>query len=112
MSAIDVEALGSEIATKLVEILAGAGKDIASYAEAEGRKFAVSAAEIAALLANGTISDEEARLHMNIQKNASRAVLMAIEGISILAAERAINAALEIVGKVLQGATGVNFLKT
>lgn len=110
MSAIDVDAVTSEITSKMLEILTGTGKDIASYAKAEARKFATSAAEIAALRATGQITDEEARLHISIQKNASRAVLMAIEGISIIAAERAINAALEIIGGAIQTATGLNFL--
>lgn len=112
MSGIDVQAVGAEIASKMVEILTGAGKEVISYAEAEAKKFATSAAEITALRLQGVITDEEARLHMSIQKNASRSVLMAIEGISIIAAERAINAALEIVGKAIQTATGLNFLKT
>ena len=109
---IDVDAVGSEIAAKIIEILAGTGRDIASYAESEGRKFAQSAAEIARLRLLGEIDDEEARLHIDIQKNASRAVLMAITGISILAAERAINAALEIVAGAIKTATGLGFLDT
>jgi len=111
MSGIDVNALGSEVAAKFVQILTGAGKDVLSYAQAEARKFATSAVEIAALRAKGTITDEEARLHMKIQANASRAVLMAIQGMSKIAVEQAINAALTIVGKAIQTATGVNFLK-
>lgn len=107
MSIIDVDTVSSEIAGKLVEILSGAGKDIISYATAEAKKFAVSASEIAQLRLSNEIDDEELRLHLEIQKNASRAVLMAIEGISIIAAERAINAALEIVGKAIQTATGL-----
>lgn len=109
MSGINVDALASQVAEKITEILVGTGKDIAAFAEAEGRKFAVSAAEITKLRLTGEIDDEEARLHLEIQKSASRTVLMAIAGISIIAAERAANAALEIVGQAIKTATGLNF---
>ena len=111
MSGIDVKALGSDVATAITDIIVNAGRDIANYAAAEGRKFATSAVEIAKLRLTGEISDEEARLHMQIQKSASRAVLMAIEGVSIIAAEQAINAALQIVGKAIKTATGLTFLE-
>lgn len=110
MSAIDINAVASEAAKKIVQILTGAGKDVASYAAAEGKKLATSAAEIAGLRATGQIDDEEARLHFSIQLHASRAVLMAIAGVSIIAAEQAINAAAEIVVGAIKAATGINFL--
>ena len=108
MSGIDVNAVASEAAGKIVEILTGAGRDVAQYAQAEARKLATSAAEIAKLRASGQIDDEEARLHFDIQLHASRAVLMAIAGISIIAAEQAINAAGQIVAGAVKAATGLN----
>lgn len=107
MSSIDVGELGSQAAAEIIRILTGAGKDVADYAQAEGRKLATSAAEIAALFASGTINQEEARLHLNIQKHASRAVLLAIAGVSLVAAEQAINAALNIIKEGVQTAIGL-----
>ena len=66
----------------MLQMLAGTGKEVVGYAQAEAKKLATSAAEIAPLRASGQITDEEAKLHLDIQKHASRAVLMAIEGIS------------------------------
>jgi hypothetical protein len=108
MSNINVDAVAGEAAQKIIQVLSGAGKNVAGYAQAEAKKLATSAAEIAALRASGQITDEEARLHLDIQKHASRAVLMAIQGISILAAEEAINAALTIIGTALNKATGLS----
>jgi transposase len=107
MSGIDIDAVASEAANEIVKVLTGAGKNIAGYAQSEAKKLVTSAAEIAQLRLSGQIDDEEARLHLEIQKNASRAVLMAIEGISIIAAEQAINAALTVVGNALKTATGL-----
>ncbi|HEX8621387.1 MAG TPA: hypothetical protein VF718_05390 [Allosphingosinicella sp.] len=109
MSAIDVNAVGSEAAKKIIEILTGAGKDVVSYAQIEGKKLAQSAAEIAQLRLTGQITDAEMKLHIRIQKNASISVLMAIKGISKIAVEQAINAALKIIGTAVKGATGLPF---
>ena len=108
MSNIDVGAVAGEAAQKIIEVLAGAGKNVAGYAQAEAKKLATSAAEIATLRLSGQITDEEARLHLDIQKHASRAVLMAIEGISVLAAEEAINAALTVIQGAIRTATGLS----
>ena len=110
MSAIDVNAVAGQAANKIVEILTDAGKDVAGYAAAEGKKLATSAAEIAKLRAEGQIDDEEARLHFDIQLHASRAVLMAISGVSIIAAEQAINAAGQIILGAIRRATGLSLI--
>jgi hypothetical protein len=107
MSAIDVNAVGSEAAKKMIEILTGAGKDVASFAQIEGKKLATSALEIAELRLSGQITDEEMKLHLRIQKNASISVLMAIKGMSKIAVEQAINAALNVIGTAVKGATGL-----
>jgi len=110
MSSIDIGAVAGEAAQKIVQALAGTGKDVASYAQAEAKKLATSAVEIAELRASGKITDEEAKLHIDIQKHASRAVLMAIEGVSILGAEQAINGALSVIGGAIKAATGLSFI--
>jgi hypothetical protein len=107
MSSINVNELGSKAASEIARILTGAGKDVAEYAQAEGKKLATSAAEIAALFVSGTITQEEARLHLSIQKHASRSVLLAIAGVSLVAAEQAINAALNIIKEGVKGAIGI-----
>ena len=107
MSNIDISAVAGQAAQKIVQTLAGTGKDVAGYAQAEAKKLATSAVEIAKLRASGEITDEEAKLHLDIQKHASRAVLMGIEGISLLGAEEAINGALSVIGDAVHKATGL-----
>ena len=107
ISDIDIAGVGNEAAQEIIKILTGAGKNIAGYAQAEAKKLARSAVEIAQLRLTGQIDDEEMRLQLDIQKHASRAVLMAIEGVSIIAAEQAINAALTVIGTAIKTATGL-----
>lgn len=101
MSAFDATAVASDAAAAMLGVLQKSASDIKQFAEAEARKIATSMAEIGSLRANGVIDDAEALLHLDIQKNASRAVLMAIKGIGILAAEQAINAAFDVVRTAL-----------
>mgnify|MGYP003439191727 FL=1 len=49
-------------------------------------------------------------MHLEIQKNATRMVLMTIEGLGILAAEAAITAALNVVKDSVNTAVGFSLL--
>jgi cell division septum initiation protein DivIVA len=110
MSGIDIDSVASQAAQAMLQSLAVTAKDVAAYAQAEAKKLATSAADIAALRSSGEITDEEAKLHMDIQAHASRAVLLGIEGVSLLGAEQAINSALVVIGNALKAATGLAFL--
>lgn len=107
MSGIDIDAVASQAGQAILQSLAKTGKDVASYARAEAKKLATSAAEIATLRATDQIDDEEARLQLDIQVQASRAVLAGIEGISLLGAEEAINAGLSVIRDAVKAATGL-----
>lgn len=104
--AIDIIEVGKNIASAFVGALKPYKDDIQAYAEAEAKKFAASLATIEGLYVAKEISAAEAALHLDIQKAASRAVLCAIEGIGLLAAEAAINAALAVVRDTVNTAIG------
>jgi 23S rRNA pseudoU1915 N3-methylase RlmH len=76
------------------------------YAEMEFKKIALSIVTIEKMKLEGTITEEQARLHLDIQKNSARAVLLTIEGLGIIAVERTINAALAAVKEVVNKAIG------
>lgn len=76
------------------------------YASNEFRKLLLEAQHIAQLKAAGKITEQEAFYLMNLQRNASRAVLLTIEGLGIIAVEAAINAALAVVRDTINSALG------
>ncbi|HEX5183966.1 MAG TPA: hypothetical protein VFW19_12560 [Allosphingosinicella sp.] len=110
MSGIDIDGVAAQAAQAMLQSLAGTGRDVASYAAQEAKKLATSAAEIAQMRATGEIDDEEARLHLDIQARASRAVLMGIEGVALIGAEQAIDSALDVIGGAIKAAMGLTFL--
>ncbi|MBI4634081.1 MAG: hypothetical protein HY742_09355 [Deltaproteobacteria bacterium] len=76
------------------------------YAESEFKKIAESIVFIESQLALGKMTPEQARLHLDVQKNASRTVLLTIEGLGILTVEAAINAALGVIRDTVNTALG------
>jgi len=83
---------------------------IKEYGEAEAKKLAQTLVMIEALKAAGKINEEQAALHLEIQRNATRTVFLALEGLGILAAEAAINAALAVVKDAVNTAIGFALL--
>lgn len=103
---INVDELGKDIASAFFGALKPYQGDIQTYSDAEAKKFAQSIATIEGLFLAGEISEPEAKLHLDIQRAASRAVLCAVEGIGLLAAEAAINAALQVVRDAVNTSIG------
>jgi hypothetical protein len=78
--------------------------EVKDYAETEAKKFAENFVMIERLKLTSEITEEQAKLHHEIQRNASRTVLLAIEGLGILAVEQAINAAMAVLRETVNGA--------
>jgi hypothetical protein len=110
MAQIDVGALTGEIGNAMAAVLAGGGKTAAIYAKNEAEKIAISIRQIGELYASGIIDAEEARLKLDIQKNTSRTMLLAVKGIGILTAEEAINAGVGTVRDAVNTALGFALL--
>jgi hypothetical protein len=79
---------------------------IKEYAAAEAKKTAETLALIERLRLTGEISPKEAKLLLGMQQNSAKAVLMTVEGLGLLAAESAINAAIGAVRTTVNKAVG------
>ncbi len=103
-----------ELAANMVEAMKGVfdekWSEIKEYAETEAKKLAESFVMVEKLKLLRQIDEEESELQFNIQKNASRTVLLTIEGLGILAVEKAINAALNVVRDTVNTALGFNLI--
>ncbi len=86
--------------------LSGAWDEVEDYARSEFKKFAETLELIERQLVQGKMTPERARLHVDFQKQSMKAVLLTIEGLGILAVERAINAALGVVRDAVNTALG------
>ena len=103
---LDVESLVRVMSDAAVGVLRQKWPTVRRYAETEFRKLGETVKLIADEAAAGEISEEEAMLLLDMQKNAMRSVLLTVEGLGILAAEQAINAALDAARAPITAAVG------
>jgi hypothetical protein len=86
--------------------LGKAWSDVEPFAATEATKLAHTLANIAALKANNQINEDQASALLDMQKQAMQSVLLAVEGIGLIAAQNAINAALGAIKDVVNKALG------
>jgi len=104
----------SDLTRRMVEAAAESLQDrwpdVRDYARGEFQKIAHDILLIERLRKQKKISARRARLHLEVQKNAAKTVLLATEGMGILAAEAAINAALRAINDTVNAAIGFRLL--
>jgi hypothetical protein len=104
---LDAGALASQMLGAALPILKKNAEDAQSFAQIEFTKIAQTIASIQEMLAAGQINQQQATLLLDMQKSASRSVLLTVRGLALLAAEEAINAALNVIKGVVN--TAVKF---
>ena len=96
--------------TQMVSAASVAFKDkwpgVKDYAQSELNKIAQDIAFIEVQVLAGKMSPAQAKLQLHLQTNASKIVLLAAQGMTILAVEAAINAALSVVKDTVNKALG------
>ena len=100
------------VANAMFGVLGKGGADILAYVNSESAKFAQSIETIVSLTKSGAISADEAKLQLDLQRNASQTVLSSVEGITAIVAARAINAGLSAIAGIVNTAIGFNILPT
>jgi endonuclease III len=78
-------------------ILKKGADDAESFAKLEFTKLAQTIASVGEQVAAGQINQQQALLLLDMQKSASRNVLLALEGLGLVTVESAINTALSLV---------------
>jgi hypothetical protein len=90
--------------------LAKQWKQAKPYAEAQLQSFIQSMERIAVLKLEGSITEEQARLLVNMHKRSMITVFLTIKGLGLLAIESAINAALGVARDTINTAIGWKIL--
>lgn len=108
--AINISSIAKDMLNAAKPILQNYWKEVKPYVEKESKAFAQNLAMIAKLKLEGKITREEALLHIEIQKNSYRTVLLAIQGLGLIAVENALNAAIGVIATTVNKAIGWNLL--
>lgn len=104
--AIDAAKLAEQMAQAFLSVLQKKVSGITEYASSEAQKLAQTLVMIENLKASGAISEEQAKVYLQMQKSATRVVFLAIEGLGILAVEAAINAAMDVIKETVNTTLG------
>ena len=104
--ALKASDLVKQMLTAAKEELGDKWPDIRIYAEAEAKKLAQTLVMIEKLKLSGRISKKQADILLDMQKQTSRIVLLTIEGLGLLAAEAAINAAIRSIRDAVNDSIG------
>ena len=99
----------------ILKAMLGAAKDelgqtwpeVQDFAKSEFKKLAQTLVDIGKLRAQGKITTKQAKILIRMQRRTTQTVLLTIEGLGILAVERAINAAIAVVRDTVNKAAGI-----
>ncbi len=106
----DFDRLLDDLLTSAQGVLGDSFDDVRPYATSEFRKLIDTLVTISELRASGKIDDEQARLLLDIQKNASRTVLLTLEGLGIVTVERLLSSALGTITDTVNRTLGFDLL--
>lgn len=107
---VTLKSLGDWIFRAAREELGSGADSVKKYLKTESEKLAITLRMIIEGAAKGEISPEEAQILLQMQKTASRSILTAAEGLSVLTAESAINSALGAVKDFVNSRLGFPLL--
>ena len=110
MSQIDTALLVQNMLAAVKQVLQLHWSDVRSFAETEMQKLAATAVLIETGQADDTISAAQAQILLSMQANASQAVLTSIETVGMIAAQDAINAAIQVLTTAVNKAVGFAIL--
>jgi len=107
---LDIAALVETMWSAAKGPLGNAAATAEPFAKTQFTNIAQTCASIASGVALTQISQQQAAFLLDIQKHATQNALLATEGLGLVAAEAAINAALGAVAGVVNGAVGFKLI--
>ncbi len=108
MPSIDLKTILNDSVAVVKPILGKSWKDFKPYAEHEFKKFAESAEFLAKLKLQNSLDDEELKARLELQKLALKNVMLTIQGVALVTAQKAVNAVLDIVAKAIKTVINVS----
>ena len=103
---IDIKELLNAMLSATKGVLKKEWKNISPIAELQLKNIIHNLEQIAVLKLEGKITEHQAKLHLTIQKESFKTILLSFEGIGIITAEKTINAALNAVKNTINKTIG------
>lgn len=110
MADIDVPEIFEQMLVAAKGVFAERWPNVKDFAESELDKLARTLAQIGKLIATEQITEGEASILLEMQKNTARAVILTLEGLGLLLVEEALSAALNIVKDTVNTILGFSLI--
>lgn len=107
---LDINVLAKNILAAAKGVVDEQWPGVQKYFESEAQMYAQRLASVAEMYADGIISEERARKHLAMQKEAWETTLIAATGMSQLMIEASLNAAIKVIRGAVNTAIGFALL--
>lgn len=107
---IDISELLTEMLGAAKNVLSEEWPEIKEHAETELKGLAEGIALVEKLRIRGKINKTQSRALIRMKQNTAQIVLLTIEGLGILAVEKALNAALKVIKDTVNTALGFSLI--
>ncbi len=109
--ALDIQSLAAGMIEAARAAVTEGAPPLQEMAEMEFRRLAGALADIAMLLAGGEISHERARTLSSIHQYTARSVLRCVEGLAVLSANQAMQAAMDAAADSINRFAGIKLIE-
>jgi len=89
--------------------LSKGGQQASTFASHEFQQYIINMKHIQTMAEEGNITDQEAQFLVDQYKMSMKAVLLTVEGLGVIATQKAINAAIDVLNSALNTALGAAF---
>lgn len=111
MPDLNIKTVAKEMLAAIKDVVPDHMNDIKELAADELEDFARRTATLTKKVAEGKLNKKQAKAVLRIRKNAVETVLLSIAGISLVAAQDSVNAAIKVLRKAIDSAIpGVSIL--
>jgi hypothetical protein len=104
--ALDVDALAKQMFVAAFDVVKAKAPSIGAYVGVECTKIAHTMATIESEAKANQISQDQAKILLDMQRSATRSVFLTAEGLGLLTTAAALNAAFDAVRSVVNTAVG------
>ena len=106
---LDIAQVVNEMLQAALPHLSKGGRQASTFASHEFQQYIRNVEHVQNMAEEGKITNQEAQLLVDQYKASMKAVLLTIEGLSLVATQNAINAAIDVLNGALNTALGAVF---
>jgi len=106
---LNITQIVNEMLQAALPHLSKGGQQASSFASHEFQQYIHNIEHVQKMAEEGKVTDQEAQFLVDQYKMSMKAVLLAVEGLGVIAAQNAINAAIDVLNGALNTALGAAF---